>query len=67
MKTLYSIVVIANLLSTLLACGMSTHIEINFRALHLLNYTNSEGTKKLFDILEGNLGSWQAGSFFPDW
>jgi glycosylphosphatidylinositol phospholipase D len=54
-------IVILNLITPILNCGMNTHSEVAFRAYTMLQ------NQEIKDIITNNPSFFQAGSPFPDW
>jgi glycosylphosphatidylinositol phospholipase D len=54
-------VVVLNLFTLILNCGMNTHSEVAFKAYKMLQ------NQELKEIINNNVSFFQAGSPFPDW
>lgn len=63
---LFNICLIASKFYFISSCGMTTHTEISYRALHFFDNFSQKGVdyKK---IINENLSYFQAGSPYPDW
>ena len=64
---LFKIFLIASKFMLISGCGMTTHTEISYRALNLLDDSLSKMGINYKKIISDNLSYFQAGSPFPDW
>ena len=60
------LLLLLSVFSLLDACGISTHTEIGFRALHFFSSSEDENSQFIRDILLKHQDAFQAGHPYPD-